>query len=214
MKEGKFAILVVDDIPDNLVLASALLKNQYRVKAATSGEKALAIARTDPPDLILLDVMMPEMDGYETCAWLKADAQLKQIPVIFLTAKGEVEDEEKGFALGAVDYIVKPLTPSLLLARVKTQLTLKNIQDDLKNRNTYLETEIAKRLEEVTLLQEVAHHSHGVLGGNTGLGNLCPCPANRSLRQRSGDAFAPTICVRRQIVVGEHLSDVQIRASS
>lgn len=156
METNKPTILVIDDVPDNLLLASSLLKNLYRVKVAPSGEKGLAIARSDPPDLILLDVMMPVMDGYETCAWLKADQALKHIPVIFLTAKGDIEDEERGFSLGAVDYIVKPLTPSLLLARVHTQLTLKNVQDALKDRNTYLETEIARRIEEVTLLQEVA----------------------------------------------------------
>ena len=156
MNHDKPVVLVVDDIPENLVLASALLKDLYRVKAATSGEKALTIARTEPPDLILLDVMMPGMDGYETCAWLKSDAALKQIPVIFLTAKGDVQDEEKGFALGAVDYIVKPLSPTLLLARVKTHLELKYTQDCLKERNTYLEAEITRRIEEVTLLQEVA----------------------------------------------------------
>lgn len=156
MEKNNPVILVIDDVPDNLLLASSLLKNKYRVKVATSGEKGLAIARADPPDLILLDVMMPVMDGYETCAWLKADQLLRNIPVIFLTAKGDTEDEEKGFDLGAVDYIVKPLTPSLLLARVHTHLTLKSIQDDLQERNTYLETEIARRIEEVTLLQEVA----------------------------------------------------------
>ena len=156
MEDKKSVILVIDDVPDNLLLASSLLKNLYRVKVTTSGEKGLAIARSDPPDLILLDVMMPDMDGYETCAWLKADAALKDIPVIFLTAKGDAEDEEKGFALGAVDYIVKPLTPSLLLARVHTHLTLKTVQTSLQERNTYLEAEIAQRIEEVTLLQEVA----------------------------------------------------------
>lgn len=159
MKEGKSVILVVDDIPDNLALASALLKREYTVKLATNGEAALKIAQTEPPDLILLDVMMPGMDGYETCARLKADRVLRQIPVIFLTAMGEVEDEERGFSLGAVDYIVKPLTPSLLLARVKTQLALKHIQDQLEERNAYLEAEIVRRIEEVNQLQEVAIHA-------------------------------------------------------
>ncbi len=156
MNEGNLVILVVDDIPDNLELASGLLKHHYKVKLATSGEAALMIVRAEPPDLILLDVMMPGMNGYETCSQLKSDPVLKQIPVIFLTAKGDVEDAEKGFALGAIDYIVKPFTPSLLLARVKTHLALKRIQDDLKDHNLYLESEVAKRIEEVSLLQEVA----------------------------------------------------------
>jgi len=156
MENEKPVILVVDDVPDNLILASTLLKDLYKVKVATNGEKALAIVAVDPPDLILLDVMMPIMDGYETCLRLKKQPELADIPIIFLTAKGEVEDEEQGFQLGAVDYIVKPLTPSLLLSRVKTHLTLKQAQNYLKDRNSYLEAEIARRIEEVTVLQDVA----------------------------------------------------------
>ena len=125
MSDDKSTVLVVDDVPDNLTLASSLLRRRYQVKLATSGEAALNMARSEPPDLILLDVNMPGMNGYATCAQLKADDSLRQIPVIFLTGMGEVEDEEKGFALGAVDYIVKPLTPSLLLARVQTHLNLR-----------------------------------------------------------------------------------------
>jgi len=149
LKDDKSLILIVDDVPDNLILASALLKDFYKVKVTTSGEMALAIAQADLPDLILLDIVMPEMDGYETCSRLKADPVLKQIPVMFLTAMGEIESEEKGFALGAVDYIVKPLTPSLLLARVKTQLLLKRALDSLEERNLYLETEITRRINEI-----------------------------------------------------------------
>jgi len=156
MNEDKSMVLVVDDIPDNLALASSLLRPHYKVKLATSGEAALNIARSDPPDLILLDVNMPGMNGYETCAQLKADATLHQIPVIFLTGMAEVEDEEKGFALGAVDYIVKPLTPSLLLARVQTHLMLKHVQACLQERNAFLEAEIIRRIQEVNQLQEVA----------------------------------------------------------
>jgi len=156
MENEKPVVLVVDDVPDNLLLAGTLLKDLYKVKVATNGEKALAIVAAEPPDLILLDVMMPVMDGYETCRRLKRQPELEDIPVIFLTAKGEVEDEEKGFQLGAVDYIVKPLTPSLLLSRVKTHLTLRQAQNYLKDRNSYLEAEIVRRIEEVTVLQEVA----------------------------------------------------------
>ena len=156
MSGEKPLVLVVDDVSDNLALVNALLKRRYSVKLADNGYKALEVARKDPPDLILLDIMMPEMDGYETCAKLKADELLKLVPVIFLTAMGEVEDEEKGFSLGAVDYIVKPIVPSVLMSRVHTHVTLKRFQDQLKDRNTYLELEIAKRIKEVTLLQEVA----------------------------------------------------------
>ncbi|MDU2064764.1 MAG: two-component system response regulator [Sporomusaceae bacterium] len=156
MNNTKPVILVVDDVPDNLILASSLLKDLYKVKVAPSAQKALAIAAANPPDLILLDVMMPEMDGYEVCRLLKQQPALRNIPVIFLTAKGETEDEERGFSLGAVDYIVKPLTPSLLLSRVKTHLTLKAANDYLTDRNAYLEAEVARRIEEVSILQEVA----------------------------------------------------------
>ncbi len=112
-------ILVVDDTPDNLELMSELLMDRYRVKVAGSGAKALRIAAGNMrPDLILLDVMMPEMDGYEVCARLKADAATRDIPVIFLTARSEMADEQKGFDLGAVDYITKPISPPIVLARV------------------------------------------------------------------------------------------------
>ena len=149
-------VLVVDDVADNLALARALLRNQYDVKLAASGEQALAMVHSDPPDLILLDIMMPGLDGYETCSRLKADERFRRIPVIFLTAKAEIEDEERGFSLGAVDYITKPLNPSLLLARVHTHLQLKQTQDALNERNEFLEAEIVRRVNEITLLQEVA----------------------------------------------------------
>lgn len=115
----KSTILVVDDTPDNLTLMSGLLKDNYRVKIANNGARALKIAESDtPPDLILLDIMMPEMDGYEVCRRLKADVKTRDIPVIFLTAKTEVVDETHGFELGASDYITKPISPPIVLARV------------------------------------------------------------------------------------------------
>jgi CheY-like chemotaxis protein len=130
----KATILVVDDTPDNLALMSNLLKNDYKVKVANSGEKALKVAASDsPPDLILLDIMMPGMDGYEVCQRLKRDPMTMNIPVIFLTAKSEMEDEKKGLELGAVDYITKPISPPIVMARVKNQLALqqKNIELEL-----------------------------------------------------------------------------------
>jgi putative two-component system response regulator len=133
--ETKQTVLVVDDTPDNLTLITSLLKDLYRVKIATHGNRALQIAfSNEPPDLILLDVMMPEMDGYEVCRLLKSDSQTAEIPVIFLTAKSEIEDELKGFELGAVDYIVKPISPPIVLARVRTHLRLKRVTDYLKSR--------------------------------------------------------------------------------
>ena len=119
-------VLVVDDTPTNVAVVSGVLKDSYRTKVATNGEKALAIATgPETPDLILLDVMMPGMDGYEVCRRLKANPQTAEIPVIFLTAKTDSIDEEKGFEVGAVDYIHKPFSAPIVLARVKTQLALR-----------------------------------------------------------------------------------------
>ena len=149
-------VLVVDDTPDNLSLMSALLKNSYKVKVANHGDKALRIAASaTPPDLILLDVMMPDIDGYEVCRRLKASPRTRDIPVVFLTARSEVEDEQKGLALGAVDYITKPISPPILMARVATQLSLKASADFLRNQNDFLEAEVARRTSELEAIQDV-----------------------------------------------------------
>ena len=121
----KQIILIVDDIPENLDVLSSVLRSRYKVKAALNGERALKIAAgSQPPDLILLDIMMPEMDGYEVCRRLKDNPATAKIPVIFVTAKNQEEDETKGLALGAVDYMTKPISPPLVLARVQTHLAL------------------------------------------------------------------------------------------
>ncbi|MES2880383.1 MAG: two-component system response regulator [Pseudomonadota bacterium] len=152
----KATVLVVDDTPDNLFLMQALLKDKYKVKGANNGEKGLKIASSEnPPDLILLDIMMPGIDGYEVCRRLKANPATREIPVIFLTAKTEVEDEKMGFELGAVDYITKPVSPPIVLARVHTHLTLKASADFLRDKNDFLETEVAKRTREVIAVQDV-----------------------------------------------------------
>jgi len=134
-------ILVVDDTPQNLSLMSDLLEALYTVKLAPSGARALKIATTNPPDLILLDIMMPEMDGYEVCRTLKADPACKDIPVMFVTAMSEIENEEAGLALGAVDYLTKPISPPIVLARVRNQLALKAAADALREQNHLLEQE-------------------------------------------------------------------------
>ena len=122
---GRKLVLIVDDTPTNVSVVSGVLKDSFKTKVATNGEKALAIAfAAEKPDLILLDVMMPGMDGYEVCRRLKADPKTRDIPVIFLTAKTDSIDEEKGFEVGAVDYIHKPFSGPIVLARVKTQLAL------------------------------------------------------------------------------------------
>ena len=152
----KKTVLVVDDTPDNLSLMSGLLKDDYKVKVANNGEKALKIAATDPqPDLILLDIMMPGMDGYEVCQFLKKNPATMNIPVIFLTAKVEVEDEKKGLELGAVDYLTKPVSPPIVMARVKNHLALKAHADFLRDKSDYLEIEVGKRTREVMAIQDV-----------------------------------------------------------
>lgn len=153
---AKPSILVVDDTPDNLSLMFGLLRDLYHVKVATNGERALRVARSSPPpDLILLDIMMPGIDGYEVCRQLKSDAQTRDIPVIFLTAKATIDDEQKGLELGAVDYITKPISPPIVLARIKTHLALKASADFLRDKNVYLEEEVARRTREVTAIQDV-----------------------------------------------------------
>ncbi len=159
MLNDKPTLLVVDDMPDNLTLMSGLLKDKYRIKVANSGEKALKIAETDCPHLILLDIMMPKMDGYEVCRKLKVNPKTSDIPVIFLTAKSEVADEAFGFELGAVDYITKPISPAIVIARVQTHLSMKNVRDFLHDKNNYLEAEIQKRTLELTTIQDVTIHS-------------------------------------------------------
>ena len=146
----KPVILVVDDIPDNLSLMSAIISEDYRVKVASTGQKALEIAHSEnPPDLILLDVMMPEMDGYEVCRRLKAEAETRDIPVIFVTALRDTEDERLGLDLGAADYIFKPINPVVVLMRIRTQLNLKAAADYLRDKNLLLEQEVERRTEEV-----------------------------------------------------------------
>jgi len=153
--ERKAIVLVVDDTPQNLSVMNDLLEDDYTVKVVSSGARALKIARSEtPPDLILLDIMMPEMDGYEVCRQLKASPQTREIPIIFLTAKAEAQDEQMGFSLGAVDYITKPISPPIVLSRVKTHLTLKAAADFLRDKNAFLEQEVARRTAEMRAVQD------------------------------------------------------------
>lgn len=123
--DQRHTLLVVDDSPVNLTLLRGVLEDRYIIKAATSGARALKIAFSGAPiDLILLDIMMPEMDGYEVCRQLKASPETQHIPIIFLTAKTDSADEEFGLQLGAVDYITKPISPPITLARIQTHLAL------------------------------------------------------------------------------------------
>jgi adenylate cyclase len=130
----KQSILIVDDAPENINVLADALKSDYKICLAINGPKALKIAGSEnPPDLILLDIMMPGMDGYEVCRKLKSDRKTKNIPIIFITARTEEEDETKGFDIGAVDYIAKPFSPAIVKARVRTHLELEKRTRELKN---------------------------------------------------------------------------------
>lgn len=150
-------ILLVDDTPANLSLLNSLLKDRYSIKLANSGMKALELAEAAPPDLVLLDVMMPEMDGYEVCRRLKASKETRHVPVVFLTAKSEIEDEELGFSVGAVDFIHKPISPPILLARVKAHLEIKAWHDLLQEQNGWMQEQVEKRLVEINNLYFPKH---------------------------------------------------------
>ncbi len=138
----KPSVLVVDDTPENIDVLTGLLKDHYRVRAAVDGPTALSLARKFPPDIILLDIMMPGMDGYEVCRVLREDPYTQHIPVVFITALNEVESEKKGLDLGAVDYITKPFSPPLVLARVRNHLAL-------QSRRRALEQEVQVRTREL-----------------------------------------------------------------
>jgi signal transduction histidine kinase len=151
------AILVVDDSPENLLVVGDLLSPHYRVQVANSGARALAIAMQEPvPDLILLDVMMPDLDGHAVLSRLKADVRTGDVPVIFLTAMDSSEDEEQGLALGAVDYVTKPIHPAVLLARVRTQLALSGARQGLKRHGQELERRVAERTRDLEAAMRAA----------------------------------------------------------
>ncbi|MBF0614121.1 MAG: response regulator [Magnetococcales bacterium] len=149
-------LLVVDDTPTNLALVAGLLEESYQIKLATSGRKALEIARATQLDLVLLDIMMPEMDGYEVCRQLKSDPATRNVPVIFLTAKISVPDEELGFAVGAVDFIHKPISPPILMARVQAQLRIREWGKALSNQNHWLQQEVERRLGALRQMQSAS----------------------------------------------------------
>src|SRR5271168_5343832 len=139
----KQVILLVDDTPANIHIAQAILRDEFRIRVATSGVKALELVKTEPmPALVLLDIEMPGMDGYEVCNRLKADPQTRDIPVIFLTGKTESEDETRGFEVGAVDYVHKPFSPMVVKARVRTHLTLRATSQQLARQLLAINTEL------------------------------------------------------------------------
>jgi two-component system sensor histidine kinase/response regulator len=176
-------ILVVDDVSKNLQVVGTLLrKENYRVVPATSGAQALERVRAELPDLILLDLMMPEMDGLEVCSKLKADPLTQRVPIIFLTASNEMEHLVKGFEAGAVDYITKPFNPPELLARVRTHLELKHARERLREMNE----------EKNEFMGIAAHDLRNPLGAITGYAEMVR-EELASLPSSSGEAFARSI---------------------
>ena len=141
-------ILIADDEPANISLLNEVLKADYRIMVAKDGRRALLAAQSIPsPDLILLDIVMPELDGYEVLKRLKADGETRNIPVIFVTSKGKDEDETKGLEMGAVDYIHKPFNPTVVKARVRAHLELKQNRD-------FLEWMLKEKTEELKKMEE------------------------------------------------------------
>ena len=152
----KFTVLIVDDTPQNLTVLGEVLRPYFQVRAANSGERALRIAQTEPyPDLILLDIMMPGMDGREVLTYLRENEKTRHIPVMFITAMSGSENEELGLEMGAVDYITKPFLPAIVLARVRIQLELKQARDRLARQNDWLEREVTRRMQENLLIQDL-----------------------------------------------------------
>ena len=161
---ARATILVVDDMPENLEVIGGLLQPLYTVRVATSGERALRAAHTTPtPDLVLLDIMMPVMDGYAVLAALRESPATRDIPVIFVTAMNADDNEQAGLDLGAVDYITKPIRPAVLQARVRNQLELKRVRDWLQDQNGFLEQEVQRRMRENELVKDVSLHALATL---------------------------------------------------
>ncbi len=192
-QNNQISIMVVDDSPANLRLLLELLHGKgYRVVAFTGGPQALAAAAENPPDLVLLDIWMPEMDGFEVCRRLKTDARLRDIPVLFISALTDTEDKLKAFAVGGADYITKPFQPEEVYARVQTHLTTRSLQCRLIDQNEELEQLVAERTHELAeanqrllemsrlkdeFLKMISHElrtpANGVLGMGMLMADLC-----------------------------------------
>lgn len=163
MEQSRAKILVVDDTKTNIEVLEGVLSPLYDVFVAMNGKKALLLAQKVKPDLILLDVMMPEMDGYETIKQIHQIDEIKDIPVFFLTAKSDNQSEQVGLDLGAVDYIAKPFTPQLVMLRVKNQLEYKRQRDELKHQRDHLNDIVAERTEDLRRTMKVLLTSLGAL---------------------------------------------------
>jgi putative two-component system response regulator len=166
MSEKQQTILIVDDSADDIALLDGIMRGTYQVKAVMDGPAAIKSAQgSDPPDLILLDIIMPGMDGYEVCKKLQANPSTAGIPIIFLTAKSGPLNEKLGLDLGAEDYISKPPSPPIMMARIQTHLRLKALRDFLSDKNEFLEKEVSRRTKEIGMIQDVAMIALGSLAG-------------------------------------------------
>jgi len=205
-------ILIVDDQPENLAVLSALLQPHFRVRAARSGELALRAAESPPPpDLLLLDIMMPKMDGYQVLARLRANPATATIPVIFITALAAEEDEQRGFDLGAVDYITKPIKPAVVLARVKTHLELKQARDWLKDQNAHLEGQVALRTDALRQAIDKLEGAHAELK-RTYFGTLMAISELAGLRGGTiGDHARRVAGLSRQVATRMGLSASEVQ---
>lgn len=154
ISSGHPTVLVIDDEPFNLSLLDGILSKDYNIQKANNGPEALNLALTNPPDLILVDVMMPVMDGFEVCRRLKSNAATMHVPVIFITAKNEIKDEELGFSVGASDFIHKPISAPIVAARVRTHIKIKFMQDYLRKENTKLLESSAEKSTELQQLKD------------------------------------------------------------
>jgi putative two-component system response regulator len=153
-------ILVVDDAPENLMVIESILSKNYSLKLINDSKEALDYAIANPPDLILLDIMMPDIDGFEFCRRIKAKPKLIDVPVIFITSQTDIENEELGFSVGASDFIHKPISAPIVAARVKTHIKIKFMLDFLKYQNAHLQENVADSSAELATLKEFVWGSH------------------------------------------------------
>jgi len=163
MKPSRHLVLIVDDNPTNIDLLVNTLKDSYRLGIAKNGTKALEYAAKHLPDLVLLDIMMPGMDGYEVCRRLKDDPVTAPIPVIFITAMTETVSKTKGFELGAVDYITKPFHAAEVTARIRTHLSIEEMRAKLASQNEILEKQVARKTAEIRDMLEASIHSMALM---------------------------------------------------
>jgi len=176
-------ILIVDDTPANLRLLSQMLEEQgYGVRAVTSGARALKSIATDPPDLVLLDIRMPEMDGYTVCEQLKSQPSTREIPVVFISALGETEDKVRAFAVGGVDYVTKPFHVEEVVARVRTHLKIRQLQQELQAANRQLE----RQMEELNTRNKTLQEALTTIKTLKGLIPLCAW-CGRKIRNEEGN---------------------------